>query len=762
MNTTVDKSIIYRHLPLTLIRHWSDPQAQSPIWGEWLEGSLMHCDVTGFTAMSEALAKSGKEGAEFMASILNQFFERMLGIARDWDGIQMKFGGDAMLLYFGGVDHACRAAACGLDMQKAMKEFGNIPVTEENYSLRMRIGIHSGRFYSVSVGQENNLLHYMLLGHDVNKTADVEPMAEPGQVVVSNEARQHLDQHFKADQTSHANIWEIKRHNYERLPVSPAQQNIAINENLKRYLMPPIASGNIATLTGEHRRTTIVFIYILHSTELLASSGEAETLRQIHDYMNFVLDGIEKYGGYLITSDVSEHGDKLLIAFGAPVSCENQEENAVRFACELNQKLDSSYLHLKHQIGINTGHVFAGEIGSSARREFTTIGDTTNLAARLMAAADVGSIITSAATAEKCGDIFDKTALKPIRVKGKSQPISIYKINRMQEYEKSTLPQENTTPLFGREKQMEQLLGISRSTQAGHCSWIYMSGESGIGKSRLCMEFIHQLHNSGWLTLSGICQSYTRHTAYRAWYYPLRKIMGISLNDNNESAWQKITKTVEYYIPELDVFSPLIADMLVIENPGNAVVKSLDAKTRRDKRLYTIICLLEAVSKKNPVVIFFDNTQWIDSSSKDLVTEVLSLTSSPILFCLASREKLDSNLYHPQTSNLTEMELTELSNQDAKQLLDYYQVAPDMIDRIIERAKGNPLFLEELARSDTTSGASLPESVYDVIMARLDHLDTMKKSLLKNASVIGQIFDSAVLNGLPSAAKEFSSETGRA
>lgn len=756
MSDSTNKSTIYRYLPLTLIQHWSEHSDLPPIWGHWLEGSLMHCDVTGFTAMSEALAQSGKEGAEFMAGILNNFFERMLGIANEWDGIQMKFGGDAMLLYFSGSDHACRAAACSLEMQKAMTEFCNVPIMEDNYTLKMRIGIHSGKFYSASVGQENNLLHYVLMGSDVNKTADVEPMAEPGQAVISNQTYQLLDQHFKCIKTSLANIWEVIKHDYiyERKEIHKPD---TLNSNLERYLIPPIATGDVATLTGEHRRVTIVFIYILHSSELLASSGEAETLRQLNDYMNFVLDGIEKYGGHLITSDVSEHGDKLLIAFGAPMSCENQEENAVRFACELNQNVENSYLYLKHQIGINTGHIFAGEIGSLARREYTTIGDTTNLAARLMAVADTGTIITSATTAEKCGEFFDKTQLDPIRVKGKSQPVSIYKINRMQEYEKTTLPDNHSTPLFGRETEMQQLQEIATHAQTGHCTWVHVSGESGIGKTRLCTEYTHSLHNSGWMELSGICQSYTKNTAYRAWFYPLRKIMGISLNDTHESSWQKIIKTFEYYIPELVVFAPLIADILSIEHESNPVVKSLDAKIRREKRIYSITGLLKAIADKTPIVIFFDNAQWIDDSSQELLYETLSLTDFPILFCLASRDQLNQNIF-PQSEKLTQIELTELDEQNGKLLLDYYEVPDNLTEKIIMRAKGNPLFLEELAKSDILSTGALPESVYDVVMARVDHLDTIKKSLLKNASVIGQIFDSTVLNGLPSTAKDLSRE----
>jgi adenylate cyclase len=760
MSTASGNSTIFRYLPRTLIQHWNNSHNPSPLWGEWLHGSLMHCDVTGFTAMSEALAQSGKEGAELMAGILNRFFETMLTIANQWDGIQMKFGGDAMLLFFGEEQHACRAAACGVEMQKAMKEFSNIVVVQATYALRMRIGIHSGNFYSLSLGQETGLLHYMLLGDAVNKTADVEPKAEPGQVVISSDTLQQLTDQFKTQSTAHQGIWEVKKHTVIFHSEADNQQITAVNPVLQRYLMPPIALGSVASLTGEHRRTTMVFISILRSSELLKSSGEAETLRQMNDYMNFVLNGIEKYGGYLITSDVSEHGDKLLIAFGAPLSCERQEENALRFACELNQTLQKSYLYIKHKIGVNSGYVFTGEIGSSRRREYTTIGDTVNLAARLMSAADEGTIIASAATAEKYPDSFDKTALSPISVKGKSQPIPIYRINTMQADEKSLLVSEKSSPFFGRNNEVEKILEIAAHCKQGNSMGIYVCGESGIGKSRLCTEITQTLLKSEWLILSGICQSYTKTSAYRAWYYPLRKIFGITLNDSNDSAYRKLRQAFVDYIPDLEVFSPLIAEMLVIECEKNPILKSLDAKTRRDKRNYTIVHLLKEVANRNSVVIFFDNFQWIDSSSIEIMRSILALSNSPILFCIASRNRaneIDAAL----AARLTTITLTELNDDDAKQLLAHQGISHDVAERIVERAKGNPLFLEELAKSSAMSTGNLPESVYDLVMSRLDHLDAMKKSLLKNASVIGQIFDSGLLNKLPAAAKEFSDEAGR-
>ncbi|MEX2431017.1 MAG: adenylate/guanylate cyclase domain-containing protein, partial [Dehalococcoidia bacterium] len=112
----------------------------------------MHCDISGFTAMSESLAQLGKEGAELMAGVLNQFFERMLGISDGYGGAQLKFGGDAMLLFFSGEQHLPRAAACGLAMQTAMREFRHVTAGGQQHGLRMRAGIHAGKFFSASVG----------------------------------------------------------------------------------------------------------------------------------------------------------------------------------------------------------------------------------------------------------------------------------------------------------------------------------------------------------------------------------------------------------------------------------------------------------------------------------------------------------------------------------------------------------------------------------------------------------------------------------
>ena len=757
------QQIVNRYLPRTLIRHWEHNPEQDPIWGEWLTGSLMHCDVTGFTAMSEALANAGNEGAEFMAGILNRFFERMLGIADEWGGMQMKFGGDAMLLYFQGESHASQATACGLEMQAAMKEFRNIPVMNDQYTLRMRIGIHSGQFYSASVGQITGLLHYLLFGQDVNRAADVEPKADPGQVVVSSESLKQLDENFKFRETGHKDIHQVTRHQYSNKYLDSTYSVLNSNPQLHRYLIPPIAAGKAGSLTGEHRRVTIAFIYLQGASQLLKDKGPDEALKQVNSYLNSVIECMEKYGGYLITSDVSEHGDKFLVAFGAPVSSGQQENDALNFSCELNEKLATSHLDLHHQIGINSGYVFAGEIGSTHRREYTTIGDTTNLAARLMGVAKSGEIVVSAKAFNKCESNFEAIQLDPVRVKGKSEPVEIFRVISTKQLEQAYLPMGNTDPVFGRSSELHRLSELAhKCRESNSACGIYIFGESGIGKSRLCLEYMQDLQRSGWTTLPGICQSYNSRNAYSAWFYPLRKLFGITINDTDEIAWGKIVEFIQAVKPDLEVFSPLIAEILAVNHDPNPVTKSLDAKTRREKRTYTILELIIAKALNSPVALYFDNSQWLDSSSVELINTILESGKESILICLSSREDIKLSESGPVNSEkLSIINLQGIHPSAAYKLLQHYGVDPQFVEQIIERAKGNPLFLEELAHSslDDSSG-SLPETVYDVVMSRLDNLDNIKKSLLKNASVLGQIFDSALLTDLAKDVKELSHEKG--
>ena len=737
-------SPVYRYLPTTLLSNWAASPNQNPVWGEWLHGSLMHCDVTGFTAMNEALASMGNEGAEVMAKILNQFFERMLRIGENWNGIQMKFGGDAMLLYFPNEQHALCAAKCGLEMQAAMKDFSKVQINDGVCQLRMRIGIHSGRFYSASLGHENGLLHYLMTGPDVNRAADVEPLAEPGQVVVSEETAQFLKGHSRLSGTEHEDIWEVKHVVPLDIAILNPDVSGAPHDILKRYLMPAIASDKASGIDGEHRRATIAFIYLFGLSELLEKVGERETLGQANEYMQMVLSTAEKYGGSLLSSDVAEHADKIVVVFGAPISIADQEGSCLRFSHELKEMVAQSNLDLRHQIGINTGFLFAGEIGSSWRREYTTIGDNMNLAARLMAAAGEGNILVSSMTADKVGKEFELEELEPIRVKGKSQPIKISRLINITDIQKNTAPLKDAV-FLGRNDELNKLINLTKKSVNGRAVSAYISGDPGMGKASLCEALLSRLQNDGWQTAQSICQTYNAHSVFSAWKYPLFKLLGVSNADSPQKVLDAIKAGVLQYCPDMVEFSPLIADMLAVPHESNAVVNSLDTKTKQEKRVVLVKALLANMSKENPICLVFYSIKWMDSSSLELVKEVLNQKNEKLCIILAARDQETPEKLLNKKPELA-IHLQPFSEKKSRELiLSTSDLDEKLVQRIIKKSGGNPLFIKELIRSGLSSNGELPDSIYDIVMVRLDGLGSEERLALRNSAVIGQVFDVNIL-----------------
>jgi class 3 adenylate cyclase/tetratricopeptide (TPR) repeat protein len=735
------------YLPGTLVDSWARRPDQSPIWGHWLSGSLMHCDISGFTAMSESLAALGKEGAELMAGVLNRFFDTMLEVADRWGGVQMKFGGDAMLLFFSGREHAASAAACGLEMQKEMAGFRRVMAGGQEHRLRMRAGIHSGRFFAASVGNRDGTLHYLLLGPDVNRTAAVEPIAGPDQVVVSAETAALLGPQHHLAGTAQRGVWRVR--SIEAPPVpqeNPTPPNAPVDV-LRRYLMPPLAEGRVTTVSGEHRRVTALFINLLGASSLLETEGDGQALAQVDTYVKLLMAVLERNGGFLAASDVAEDGDKLIALFGAPVSHEREEAAAVRSAWELQAELKTSDLSLRQRIGINSGFVFAGEIGSRRRREYTVIGDSVNLAARLMAAARPGQVLVSADTAARAGAEFDLRRSRPIRVKGKSAPVTMFRLEGARDVQRP-IEARDETPLVGREPETRALLTLSRQVARGRGGWAYVWGDAGMGKSHLILDFVARLRSDGWRTLAGFSQAHTSRTPFAPWVELLRTLFGIVASDTPQEAWDKLKLEVERLRPDLAQFAPLLGNLLSLGSGQDAALSSLDAKTQRDRLTETVVGVLQAAAGEQPTLLLFEDLHWMDGPSLEFLSSVLGRTDSPFLVCLTSRNEARPAEFSGLRPSLS-LRVGELPPEAAHHLLSSAAgLANSELDAIVARAQGNPLFLREIARSGAFREGALPETINDVIMARLDRLGAEEKTVLRSASVIGPTFDLRVLRAV--------------
>jgi len=738
------EDIAFRYLPRTLIEHWANHPDIRPVWYQWLDGSLMHCDVTGFTAMSEKLGEVGKEGAELMAGVLNQFFERMLAIAVSWGGIQIKFGGDAMLLYFPDENHAQRAAACGLEMQSVMREFSHVRVKDDYHNLRMRIGIHSGQFFVCSagqvgtkIGQGEGLLHYYIVGKDVNKAADTEPMAEPGQVVVSTETYNHLSTgDCKMLSTKHENIWLVKKIAAKKRRLKYFDDTNLPHHILQRYLMRPIAEG-ISSGKSEHRRTTIIFIYVTGIADLIDTKGEQIALSQINEYTNLIISTAEKYGGHFAASDASEHGDKLIVLFGSPVMQDKQESSAMHFALEVIEKAKSKKLDLKHQIGINTGYVFCGEIGSSARREYTVIGDSVNLSARLMGAANENEIIISNFTAANCDKEFVLEDLEPIMVKGKKDPVSICKLSGVSS-DVVNITDSVGSKIFGRSDELTYIRK-SYNNNKNNTGHLLLLGDTGIGKTFLAEEFIRTLNNCKCLTT--ICRSYDSNSAYSSFNNILLSMVDLESSSENNIIINNITKAVNEFAPEYLMFIPLLLELIGIPIEEKSEVSSLDARTKHEKRLETITAFITSISTEKPIIIYIDNLQWIDSSSCEIFVSLLNNKKGNIYILSTARNISEIKSFSEKLAE-NKLVIDDLDKDAAMQMLISISKRNDnqYLESVLLKTQGNPLFIMEMAKTEGLDAGSLPDTIYDVVMNRVDKLSPKTKHFLQGASVVGQKF----------------------
>ncbi len=734
---------LFAYLPRTLIERWArDPRGQ-PIWHETIDGTLMHCDMSGFTAMSERLARLGKEGAELMAGVLNRFFDRMLRIADGWGGLQMKFGGDAMLLLFDGEAHTQRAAACAIDMQRAMIEFKNVEAGGEKHKLRMRAGIHSGQFIGASAGDPQGLLHYLLMGPDVSYATAVEAAAPLGETAVSASASDLLRE--RARLTPHDDLWRLRGVDAPERPPPRVDISTAPEVTLRRYVMPPVVAA-AAHLSAEHRRVTAVFINVVGVSALLTSHSTGEAMRQVDMYLKLVIDGLDRHGGFLGGSDAAEHGDKLIVLFGAPQSSERDEASALRFVLDLRRDLVAAGLALRHHIGVSTGFVFAGEIGSSIRREYTVIGDSVNLSARLMAAASEGAIYVSAATVDRVGGEFALSPLKPMSVKGKAAPVRAFRLDGVTAAS-GDAPAPAERVLLARDDEMARLLEVAAAARHGAARWALIFGEPGIGKTAFLDEARRRLGEDGWSALTAYGESHRSRDVFAAWQAPLRALFGVTAVDDDDAAWRKIDAGVARLAPDERPFAPLIAGLLSVAAEEGPLLNFLDARSRRQRLSAVVRETLRGASRQAPILLTFEDAHLCDSPSLELLSEVLARLDAPILVCLSARSTLPPDALRDREPALR-LELRELPREAARRLAAATVVLDDArLDALLARAGGNPLFVQELALSGARE-VDMPETVNDVIMARLDQLPGPEKSVLRAASIIGATFEAPFVRTL--------------
>jgi class 3 adenylate cyclase/tetratricopeptide (TPR) repeat protein len=529
-------------------------------------------------------------------------------------------------------------------------------------------------------------------------------------------------------------------------------------------------------LEGERRQVTVVFADISGFTALSERLDPEEVASFSNDCMKELIDAVYQYEG-MVDKFI---GDCIMAVFGAPIALEDDAERALRATLAMRERLEvfnrKWIVKLKEplalHIGINSGTVIAGNVGNDLRMSYTVMGDTVNVASRLESAAIRGQIFVSQSTHRLTHGAFTFRALEPIRVKGKSDLLTVYELLGAKIQPNQTRGLEGlVSPLMGRTAEttaLEKCLGGLKGGRGG-IAMVY--GEAGVGKTRLLAD-TRQRAAGNFTWLEGRCFAFSHALSYGPFLDLLRRHLGIADEQGENAAQTALRSYTDKMFPgEPDVY-PVLAQLLVLHlsDAELEILKQVKGEAFRT-RLFTIIeQLLLRLAEEKPVVILLEDLHWADLSSIELLGHLLPLTTrGRVAIIGVSRsanepagnwEKLRPAL-EEHGEHLTEVSLEPLSTESSRslveQLLGGNYLPEKLSEEILDKSGGNPFFLEEVLRSLIEKGVltrtehgwevsalvetlRVPDTLQGVLLSRLDRLPEESKRVIQKAAVIGRVF----------------------
>jgi class 3 adenylate cyclase/predicted ATPase len=741
-------NILASYLPPTVARAiQADPRPPDAPTIETFPAAVLFADVSGFTALSERLARQGTVGAEELSELLNRYFNRMIGLLEAEGGEVVQFSGDALTAVFvagNDLPVAVRLAVqTAQRMQAAMPEFGRFPTSVGELALGMKIAIGVGDVLGLSLGGVDGRWHYLIAGDPLRQVAEAEHAATRGELRLSPEAAALHDGQFAPPSPLLPTLWH-------------APTSATLNA-LRAYIPETITARLLAgqdDWLAELRRLSIVF-FSVGGIDYNAPTA----LEQTQACVAAVQRVAARYEGSLNKLLVDDKGTVGIILFGAPpLSHEDDPLRAVRCALDLQEAFEE--LGLRLSVGVTTGQVFAGPVGSTTRREYTVVGDAVNLAARLMQLAGHGRVLCDHATYHAAGGAVRWLPLPPQTVKGKAAAVVVYRPLGLQQQRRTV---DSRRPLIGREAERTRLVGALDQLAQGRLQAICIEGDSGIGKGRLLAEVDRVADERGIAMLVGIGQSVEQQTPYRAWREVFARYLGISEGNvvhQREHALARLSEVA----PHLLERAPLLNDVLGLGLPENELTSNFEPKLRQASLFALLSDLLLISTREQPLVISLEDAHWLDSLSWQLALQVTrSLADVPLLLLVSLRPFDELPLEHPYAAlrELGLMQLGLLSGREtiaiAADTLGVGTLPPAIATLIERRAAGHPFVAEELALALRDSGAisvvdgecivhrqpdtlDLPETVQGIVLSRIDRLPASEQLTIKVASVIGRSF----------------------
>src|SRR5512136_75517 len=524
------------------------------------------------------------------------------------------------------------------------------------------------------------------------------------------------------------------------------------------------------SLEGERKLVTVLFADTAGYTSMSEKLDPEEVHQIMEGCLQILMDEIHRYEG---TIDKFT-GDGVMALFGAPLAHEDHAQRACYAALAIQKALETygqkvekdCKIPFKIRIGLNSGPVIVGSVGKDLKMDYTAVGDTVNLASRMQTMAEPGRILASADVHKLARDFFNFKARGKMSIKGKEEAVQAYELLEPTEVasriEAAAL--RGLTRFVGREKELATLREAFDKARSGSGQVVCIVGEAGVGKSRLLLELRRNLQSDEYTYLEGQCLHYGSSMPYLPLLDILRSYFGLKEGEREFLVRKRLEEKTSAIDPKLKAILPPLQEMLSLKVEDETYLK-LEPQKKREKIFEAIRDLAVVGSQRKPLLVAIDDFQWTDRTSEEFLTYFIGhLPNTRILLLLLYRPEYT----HPWASKscYSQIRVDELPTKSSADLvramLEEGEVAPELRELILNRAAGNPLFMEEFTHTLLENGSiqkkehqyvlsrkpseiHVPDTIQGIIAARMDRLDENLKRIMQVASVIGRDFAYRIL-----------------
>jgi class 3 adenylate cyclase/predicted ATPase len=521
---------------------------------------------------------------------------------------------------------------------------------------------------------------------------------------------------------------------------------------------------------AERRHLSVMICDLVGSTGLSARL-DPEDMRAVIDAYHAACARITRtYDGFL----AEFRGDGILAYFGYPRAHEDDGERTVRAGLDIIAavaRLETRAAEpLAVRIGIATGLVVVGDLsGGSALREHALVGGTPNLAARLQALAEPGTIVVAASTRRLLGDVFRLRDLGRHEVKGFAEPVAAWAVEGVSASESrfEAVRAAQLTDLIDREEELDFLLERQRLAWKGEGQIVLISGEPGIGKSRLASALVERIVGKSHTRLRYQCSPYHTNSALRPFIDQLERAADFKIDDSSEERLDKLEAILTMGAAQIKSVAPLFAALLSIPFGGRYPALKLSPRQQRRKTLAALLDQFDVLARHQPILLLFEDVHWADATSLELLNLIVErLPQLPVLALFTFRSEFES----PWSGlpNVSMLALGRLEREDVERMVPRVTGGrvppPEVMKQIVDKTDGNPLFVEELTKALLETGIlvedaegyrldgplpplAIPATLQDSLMARLDRLAPVKE-IGQIGAVIGREFSYSLLSAL--------------